>query len=109
MGLWLGRWDGEYLGQRARWIRFYNPTGEWVLIESEAERQRAEAAFRQAAMERQRAEVALRQAEMERQRADQLEAELARLKARMAALRSGESASLTSSPGTAEGSQTHPE
>lgn len=93
LGLWLGRWDGEYLGEGGRWIRFYDPTGELVLIGSEAERQRAEAALRQAETERQRAEAALRQveierqrAEAERQRADRLEAELARLKARLAAL-----------------------
>lgn len=82
LGLWLGEWEGEYLGVQATWLRFFTPEGELVLTHkeagrrrtaierrhAEAERQRALAAEQQAAAERQRAEVAQQQAATERQR-----------------------------------------
>jgi Uma2 family endonuclease len=70
--LWLGTWEGTFMGLQATWLRFYDRDGNVLPIFAEAERQRAEA-------ERQRAEA-------ERQRADAAEAELARLKARLAQL-----------------------
>jgi Uma2 family endonuclease len=65
--LWLGSWQGTFHDVHATWLRCYDAQGQLVLLESEAEHQRAEA-------ERQRAEA-------EHQRAEAAEAELARLKA----------------------------
>jgi len=56
--LWVGTWEGVYLGEQATWLRFYDANGVLIPIPSEAERARAEAA----------------------------EAEVARLKARLQAL-----------------------
>jgi Uma2 family endonuclease len=74
--LWIGRWEGTYLGDPATWLRFYDLHGQLVLTSqetAEAERARAEA-------ERARAETA-------EQRAAAAEAELARLRAELARLR----------------------
>ena len=68
--LWLGSWQGTFHDVNATWLRCYDAQGQLVLLESEAEHQRAE-------VERQRAEA-------ERQRAEAAEAELARLKAALA-------------------------
>jgi Uma2 family endonuclease len=56
--LWLGPWRGRYLDRDAVWLRFYDTEGRLVPTRAEAEAQRADAA----------------------------EAELARLKARLAEL-----------------------
>jgi Uma2 family endonuclease len=42
--LWLGRWQGEQTGVEAVWLRFYDAGGQLVPTPAEAERQRAEAA-----------------------------------------------------------------
>jgi Uma2 family endonuclease len=70
--LWLGRWEGEFQGQRHVWLRFYTAAGQLVPTNEEAERLRAEA-------ERQRAEA-------ERQRAENAEAALAQLRERLQGL-----------------------
>lgn len=54
LGLWLGLWEGRYLGDEGVWLRFYTAEGE--LLPTFEER-----------------------AEQERQRAERAEAELARL------------------------------
>jgi Uma2 family endonuclease len=64
--LWLGRWEGEFQGERAVWLRFFDADGNVVLTWAEAAAARAES-------ERARAEVA--EAEIAH-----LRAELARLK-----------------------------
>lgn len=79
LNVWLGLWEGEYLGHRHMWLRFFTPEGELVPTKGEAEEQRAET-------ERQRAEVEQQRAEAERQRADGAEEQLARLRAKVAAL-----------------------
>jgi hypothetical protein len=58
MELWLGRWQGEYLRSDTTWLRLWTPDGDLVLTLAEAEAQRANAA----------------------------EAEIARLRARLASL-----------------------
>lgn len=70
LGLWIGIWEGAYLGRWGFWPRFYAADGQLVLIETEAEHQRAE-------LEKQNAEA-------ERQRSQALEVELTRLKAVLA-------------------------
>lgn len=62
LGFWLGTWEGTIDRETAIWLRFYDETGNLVLLPEEAEYQRAET-------ERQRAET-------ERQRADRLAARL---------------------------------
>jgi Uma2 family endonuclease len=44
LGLWLGNWTGEFHGLQEIWLRFYDAEGRLVLLEAEAERQRAQAA-----------------------------------------------------------------
>ena len=78
LGLWLGTWEGEYLGEDATWLRFYDSEGRLVLLAAEGERGRAET-------ERQRAMVERQRADAERQRAEAAEAEVARLKAQLSA------------------------
>jgi Uma2 family endonuclease len=101
LDLWLGKWEGEYLSERAIWLRFFDVEGNLVPIAAEAERQHAAEAQRLAEEERLRAreerlraeeehlraeeerlramnaealaEAAQRQAEAERQRAEQAE------------------------------------
>jgi Uma2 family endonuclease len=63
--LWLGPWNGTYLGTEAIWPRFYDAEGKLVPTRAEAEEQRAN--------EQQR-------------RAEAAEAEVAQLKARLAEL-----------------------
>ncbi len=36
LGLWLGTWEGEYLGQRAVWLRFYDSGGNLIPLHSES-------------------------------------------------------------------------
>ncbi len=63
LGLWLGLWEGLYGGYELVWLRFYTSEGALVLTPEEAERARAEA---------------------EAQRASALQAELERLRAKLA-------------------------
>jgi len=44
LGLWLGRWEGVFQGERAVWLRFFDAEGRLVLTGEEAAEQRAEAA-----------------------------------------------------------------
>jgi Uma2 family endonuclease len=44
LGLWVGPWQGEYQRQRDTWLRFFDNLGQVVLVDEEAQRQRAEAA-----------------------------------------------------------------
>jgi Uma2 family endonuclease len=69
LGLWLGKWDGWFMGREGTWLRFYDVSGKLVPTYAEAGLEQLNAAKQQADVERQRAEVA--------------EAELARLKAQL--------------------------
>ena len=51
LNLGLGLWQGEFEGIARRWLRWYDAMGNWVLTDTEYERQRAE-------YERQRAQKA---------------------------------------------------
>jgi hypothetical protein len=42
LGLGLGLWQGEYRGLNRLWLRWYDANGNWVPLEAERERQRAE-------------------------------------------------------------------
>jgi len=70
LGLWLGLWEGEHLGLKDTWLRFYDPQGQLVSLQRESEGQRAEEEHQIA--------------EQQRRRADGASAELASLKAFLA-------------------------
>lgn len=74
LGLALTRWEGEYKGIRARWLRWETLEGELLPTPQEV----AEEEHRRAEEEYRRAEEERRRAEEERRRADDLAAELAR-------------------------------
>jgi Uma2 family endonuclease len=79
LGMWLGKWSGEFQDVETAWLRPYDRDGQLILFVGEAERQRAEQAER-------RAEQAERRAEQERAKAEAIEEEFNRLKARVAEL-----------------------
>ncbi|MEG4852694.1 Uma2 family endonuclease [Microcoleus sp. B5-D4] len=72
LGFWLGTWEGIVDRETATWVRFFDESGNLVLLPEEAAQQQAEAA-------QQQAEAAQQQAEQERQRASRLEARLREL------------------------------
>ncbi len=84
LGLWLGFWRGVYLGREEEWLRFFTPEGELVLTEAEDAQRVAEQERLVAELERQRAEQERQRAEQERQARERAEAELARLRQRLA-------------------------
>lgn len=79
LGLWLGTWYGTIKQDTATWLRFFDVTGQMLLLpeederrQKENERRQKEAAVVQAANERQQKEVALAQLAQERHRLEQL-------------------------------------
>lgn len=56
LGFWLGTWQGTIDRETAVWLRFYDGSGNLILLPEEATQQQAEAAQQQAEEERQRAE-----------------------------------------------------
>jgi len=79
LALGLGLWQGEYRGVNRQWLRWYDQDGNWMLTETEQERQQKE-------QERQQKEAAQLQAAQERQQKEAaLEAQAAALEAQAAA------------------------
>ena len=72
LGFWLGTWSGIVDRETATWVRFFDESGNLVLLPEEAAQQQAQAA-------QQQVETAQQQAERERQRADLLAARLREL------------------------------
>lgn len=72
LGFWLGTWEGTIDRETAVWLRFYDSSGNLVLLPEEAAGARAEQEHQQAEQERQRAE-------QERRRAERLAARLREL------------------------------
>jgi Uma2 family endonuclease len=56
LGLWLGSWYGTIGNETTTWLRFYNPDGSLVMLQNEAEAQRAESESQRAESEKQRAD-----------------------------------------------------
>lgn len=54
LGFWLGTWEGIVDRETATWVRFFDESGNLVLLPEEAAQQQAEAAQQQAEQERQR-------------------------------------------------------
>jgi Uma2 family endonuclease len=79
LGFWLGTWSGTIDRETAVWLRFYDESGNLILLPEEVAQQQAEVAQQQAEMAQQQAEVAQQQAEQERLRADRLAAKLREL------------------------------
>lgn len=75
VGLWLGVWRGERLGQTMNWLRWWESSGSLLLWSSE----QAEQEHQRAEQERQRAEQEHQRAEQEHQRAEALAAKLREL------------------------------
>ncbi|MEW5989314.1 MAG: Uma2 family endonuclease, partial [Chloroflexota bacterium] len=61
--LWIGRWQGTYMRDRAVWLRFYDADGQLVPTPAEAERNRVAVERARANTERARAEAEHTQAE----------------------------------------------
>lgn len=84
--LWLRPWEGIFDRDQAKWLRFCDPDGELVLTGEEAAQLEAETARTEAETAQAEAEAARAEAEAERRRAEDAEAELARVRARLAEL-----------------------
>ncbi|RCJ28972.1 hypothetical protein A6770_00825 [Nostoc minutum NIES-26] len=69
LGFWLGTWEGTIDRETAVWLRFYDDSGNLILLPEEAAQAKAEEERQQAEQERQRAE-------QEKQRADRLAEQL---------------------------------
>lgn len=72
LGMWLGTWEGTVERETTVWLRFYDESGNLILLPEEAAQQQANAA-------QQQANAAQQQAEQERLRADRLAAKLQEL------------------------------
>ncbi len=83
LGLWLGIWQGEYLGFNLPWLRFFDDNGKAIPTFGEAARENADLEKQRAEAEKQRAEAETQRAEAAEQRAEALAAELAQLKAQL--------------------------
>jgi hypothetical protein len=57
LGFWLGTWEGIVDQETATWARFFDESGNLVLLPEEVAQQQAEAAQQQAERERQRADL----------------------------------------------------
>jgi Uma2 family endonuclease len=86
--LFLGNWEGEYMGVRDTYLRFYTKNGDLALLSDEAAQRHADEEHRLAVQEKQRADQAQERADQaqqradkEKQRAEEMELELARLRA----------------------------
>ena len=75
----LVRWQGDYKGVEARWLRWAQLDGTLLLTPAEQENQRAEQERQRAEQERQRAEQENQRAEQERQRADRAESQVTQI------------------------------
>ena len=83
LGFWLGTWDGTIDREPAVWLRFYDETGNLVLLPEEAAQQQAQVAQQQLATveqqlatSQQQLAATEQQAQVERQRAEALAAQL---------------------------------
>ncbi|MBE9184857.1 Uma2 family endonuclease [Microcoleus sp. LEGE 07076] len=79
LGFWLGTWDGIVDRETATWVRFFDESGNLILLPEEAAQQQVEAAQQQVEAAQQQVEAAQQQAEQQRQRASRLEARLREL------------------------------
>jgi Uma2 family endonuclease len=83
LGFWLGTWEGTIHRETATWVRFYDESGNLILLPEEAAQQQAEVAQQQAEFAQQQAEVAQQQAEAAQQQAERERQRAERLAARL--------------------------
>jgi hypothetical protein len=76
LGFWLGTWSGTIDRETAVWLRFYDSSGNLVLLPEEAAQQAAQTAQQEAQTAQQEAQAAQQAAQAERQRAERLAARL---------------------------------
>ena len=67
LGLWVGTWNGMVEDDNAVWLRFYDGSGNLVLLPQEAQKLRADAEQQRADHEAQRADHEAQRADQERQ------------------------------------------
>lgn len=79
VGLWLGAWEGKFMGHEDIWPRWYTPGGTLVPLPDEA-------ALQQLDIERQRTEQAEEQTHIEHQRANAEHQRVERLESRLAVM-----------------------
>jgi len=91
--VWMGLWEGEYLGHKAHWLRFFDDDGNLIPINTEAqaaradrEAARAESEAARADREAARATAAITRADQEAAARQTAEVELIRLRAELARL-----------------------
>jgi Uma2 family endonuclease len=70
--VWVGPWEGDFLVQSGRWLRFYTPGGDLVLLSDEAALQQARQAEERADSEAQQARQAEERARQAEERAEKL-------------------------------------
>lgn len=83
LNFWLGTWQGTIDRETAIWLRFYDTSGNLVLLPEEAAQQQAETAQQQAEAAQQQAEAERLRAEQESQRAEAERLRAERLAARL--------------------------
>lgn len=111
LGLWIGTWEGTYLGRRiGTWPRFFDQEGNLMLMGREVEAEQAFLAAERAKAEAERAEAEAERAEAEAERA---EAEAERAEAEAEARRVAEAeverlGALLKQQGTESGSDNAP-
>jgi Uma2 family endonuclease len=69
LGFWLGTWQGTIDRETAIWLRFFDSSGNLVLLPEEAAQLEAEAAQQEAQTAQQQAQVAQQQAQVAQQQA----------------------------------------
>ncbi|OWK46907.1 Uma2 family endonuclease [Fimbriiglobus ruber] len=85
--LYLGPWESEFQTRTEVWLRFFDASGNVILTFDEAAKQRIEVEKQRVKVEKQRTDVEKQRADVEKQRADSADAELARLRAEIEAIR----------------------
>jgi Uma2 family endonuclease len=71
LGLWLGTWYGTIKQDTATWLRFFDVTGQLLLLPEEDERDQKQEALRRAADEQRQKEEEQRQKEAERRQKEE--------------------------------------
>jgi Uma2 family endonuclease len=84
LGVWLATWQGKLLGFDKVWVRFFDKDGRLIPTFDEASEAKADAAQANADAAQANADAAQANADAEKARADAAEAELRRLKERLA-------------------------
>jgi Uma2 family endonuclease len=80
LDLWLGKWEGIILREKATWLRFYDLNKNLVLLPEEVARQQTLIAQEQAQIAQEQAQIAQEQAQIAQEQAKKAEILAARLR-----------------------------